>query len=110
MCTLTWCTALLTPRFPLMVPDESSEMDTLLEYRERVKPLVTDTVLFMSKAIKEGKKIIIEGANAAMLDIDFGNSNQLALANSAVDICKGYIYTVCVCYSYVRALCAHNSG
>ena len=34
--------------------------------------MVVDTVLFLSKAMAEKKKIIVEGANAAMLDIDFG--------------------------------------
>ncbi len=59
-------------RFPQMVQDEDSEVKKLQEYRERLKPMVTDTVLFMNKAIKENKKIVVEGANAAMLDIDFG--------------------------------------
>ena len=34
--------------------------------------MVCDTVLFVNKAIKEQKRVIVEGANAAMLDIDFG--------------------------------------
>jgi adenylosuccinate synthase len=33
---------------------------------------VKDTVLFLHKALSEGKTILVEGANAAMLDIDFG--------------------------------------
>ena len=31
-----------------------------------------DTVLLMNEAIISEKKILVEGANAAMLDIDFG--------------------------------------
>ena len=41
-------------------------------YRERVKPLVKDTVPFLHNAIKEGKHILIEGAQSTILDIDFG--------------------------------------
>lgn len=36
-------------------------------------PLVTDGVYFMHKALTgPSKKILVEGANAALLDIDFG--------------------------------------
>ncbi len=49
-----------------------TEFKKLLEYRERLRPMITDTVLFMSKATNDNKKIVVEGANAAMLDIDFG--------------------------------------
>lgn len=41
-------------------------------YRERVSPLVRDTVPFLHKAIKDGKHILIEGAQSTILDIDFG--------------------------------------
>ena len=34
--------------------------------------MVVDTVQFLNKAIADGKKVVVEGANAAMLDIDFG--------------------------------------
>lgn len=37
-----------------------------------LQPLVVDTVQFLNKAMAEGKKIVVEGANASMLDIDFG--------------------------------------
>ena len=48
------------------------ELKTLLEFREQIRPMVCDTVYFMNKAIQDKKKIIVEGANATMLDIDFG--------------------------------------
>lgn len=42
-------------------------------YAERLRPLVTDGVYFMHKALTgPSKKILVEGANAALLDIDFG--------------------------------------
>ena len=31
-----------------------------------------DTVLFVNRAISDKKRVLVEGANAAMLDIDFG--------------------------------------
>jgi len=41
--------------------------------RERLRPMVRDTVTYMHEIMKENKKtVLIEGANATMLDIDFG--------------------------------------
>lgn len=34
--------------------------------------MVVDSVSWLNKQIAEGKRILIEGANAIMLDIDFG--------------------------------------
>lgn len=40
-----------------------------------LRPLVTDGVYFLHKAlIGPKKKILVEGANAALLDIDFGEN------------------------------------
>lgn len=48
------------------------------EYTERLRPLVTDGVYFMHKALTgPSKKILVEGANAALLDIDFGKQQRL---------------------------------
>ena len=51
-------------------------VDELLEYlepvRERLSSLITDTSLFLEKAIKEGKKVLFEGAQGAMLCITHG--------------------------------------
>ena len=44
----------------------------LQEYISIVRPMVRDTVFYLHKAIQEHKNIIVEGANATMLDIDFG--------------------------------------
>ena len=41
-------------------------------FADRIRLNVCDTVVYVNKAIKAKKKIIVEGANAAMLDIDFG--------------------------------------
>ena len=34
--------------------------------------MVKDTVVTLNTALKAGKRMLIEGANATMLDIDFG--------------------------------------
>lgn len=41
--------------------------------REEIRPCVKDVALVLNRLFHEpNKKIIIEGANATMLDIDFG--------------------------------------
>lgn len=43
------------------------------EYSERLRPMVRDGVYYMYEALHGSpKKILVEGANAALLDIDFG--------------------------------------
>ncbi len=52
------------------------ELDELVEsYRasaERLKGYVTDTSLLVSDALKQGKRVLFEGAQGSMLDIDHG--------------------------------------
>jgi len=49
--------------------------DVLKEYKgyaERLRPLVTDTIPLINEEIEAGRKILFEGAQATMLDIDYG--------------------------------------
>lgn len=43
-----------------------------LELRERLKGYITDTSIYLNKAIKEGKSVLFEGAQGTLLDIDHG--------------------------------------
>ncbi|BAL81922.1 putative adenylosuccinate synthetase [Selenomonas ruminantium subsp. lactilytica TAM6421] len=43
-----------------------------LGYAERLRPYVCDTIALLNDEIKEGRKILFEGAQATMLDIDYG--------------------------------------
>ncbi|KAJ6218249.1 hypothetical protein RDWZM_009406 [Blomia tropicalis] len=59
----------------------------LAKYRElvnEIRPCITDTVHFMNQSIRMGKKILIEGANATMLDIDFGTYPFVTSSNCTV--------------------------
>ena len=54
-------------------PIDSKELiNTLQEYRDMVEPYVGDTSLFLDKAIKEGKTILLEGQLGTMKDPDHG--------------------------------------
>lgn len=37
-----------------------------------IRPMVVDTVVLLNGELKKGSQVLVEGANATMLDIDFG--------------------------------------
>jgi adenylosuccinate synthase len=39
----------------------------------RVKPMIRDTVSYIHETLKLGGKVLVEGANGVLLDIDCGN-------------------------------------
>jgi adenylosuccinate synthase len=43
-----------------------------LGYAEKIRPLVTDVAVYLNRAINQGKRVLFEGAQGAMLDIDHG--------------------------------------
>lgn len=45
---------------------------TLMEYRDMIAPFVADTAKFIAQAIKDGKKILLEGQLGSLKDPDFG--------------------------------------
>ena len=55
---------------------ETLDYDTLLEeyngYADRLRPYVCDTISLLHDEIKAGKRVLFEGAQATMLDIDYG--------------------------------------
>ncbi len=46
--------------------------NTLLEYREMVRPYVCDVSAYLHQALKEGKRILLEGQLGSLKDPDFG--------------------------------------
>ena len=52
--------------------DKAELLQTLHEYRDMIAPYVCDTALFIQKAIKEGKNILLEGQLGTLKDPDFG--------------------------------------
>lgn len=58
--------------FPELQVDVESELNRYAKYAQEIRPIVKETVSFLDKTLKSGKKVLVEGANAAMLDIDFG--------------------------------------
>lgn len=83
--------------------------DTLMSYREMVKPYVCDTALYLYNALKDGKEILLEGQLGSLKDTDHGiypmvTSSSTLAAYGAIgaglppyEIKK--IVTVCKAYS-----------
>lgn len=61
-----------------------------IELSKKLKPYVTDTVYMIHKAIEQDKKIVCEGAQATLLDIDFGSYPFVTSSNPSIGgICTG---------------------
>ncbi|XP_047085741.1 adenylosuccinate synthetase 2, chloroplastic-like [Lolium rigidum] len=66
------------------------EVEKYEKYAERLGPYITDTVHFMNESILQKKKILVEGGQATMLDIDFGTYPFVTSSSpSAGGICTG---------------------
>jgi adenylosuccinate synthase len=61
--------------------DVESIVDSYLTFDSKIDPYVTDTALLLNTAIKEGKNIIVEGAQGALLDLDHGTYPYVTSSN-----------------------------
>ena len=92
---------------PLLQPEEL--LATLREYKEMVEPYVCDVSLYLHKALKEGKTVLLEGQLGTLKDTDHGiypmvtSSSTLAAYGAIGAGIPPYeikqIVTVCKAYS-----------
>lgn len=80
-----------------------------IEFAELLRPYACDAVTYLHKALEQDRKVIVEGAQATLLDIDFGSYPFVTSSNptiggiitgtglSAADI--GEVYGVIKAYS-----------
>lgn len=64
--------------------DAEEELARFKQYKETLKPFVVDSVDFLHKAIEDKQKILVEGANALMLDIDFGTYPYVTSSSTGI--------------------------
>ncbi|KAL7750462.1 Adenylosuccinate synthase [Sorochytrium milnesiophthora] len=70
--------------------DVEAELAKYKEYAQRIKPIVIDSIVYVNKAVREGKRVLVEGANACMLDIDFGTYPYVTSSNTTIGgVCTG---------------------
>jgi len=64
--------------------DVAAEVQKYRAITERIKEFVVDNVSWINDQYKAGKRILLEGANAALLDIDFGTYPFVTSSNPTV--------------------------
>ncbi|CAG9464858.1 unnamed protein product [Pedinophyceae sp. YPF-701] len=72
-------------RFPDIEYDVEAELARYTgPLKDRLLPYVTDSVALVNGAYNRGDKILVEGANATMLDIDFGTYPFVTSSNPSI--------------------------
>ncbi|CAN6302101.1 unnamed protein product [Urochloa humidicola] len=66
------------------------EVERYKRFADRLEPFIADTVHVLNESIQQKKKILVEGGQATMLDIDFGTYPFVTSSSpSAGGICTG---------------------
>jgi adenylosuccinate synthase len=63
--------------------DAAAVTETFAGYGDRLRPYVTDTTALLHEASAAGQRILFEGANAVMLDIDHGTYPFVTSSNAS---------------------------
>ena len=72
------------------IPKKESLKDDLKFFKDKLLPFIADTTQMIQKNLKEDKKILLEGAQGAMLDIDHGTYPYVTSSNTiAGGACTG---------------------
>ncbi|NDB17677.1 MAG: adenylosuccinate synthase [Actinobacteria bacterium] len=65
-------------------------LEHLMQYAERLKPMVADTTLLLNKALDAGKTVLLEGGQGTFLDVDHGTYPFVTSSNpTAGGACTG---------------------
>lgn len=80
---------LLKDLYKVDAPSIDAEVDRLFELGKQVAPFLADTFNLLDVALQAGKKILYEGAQGVLLDIDYGSYPYVTSSNTSF----GGIYT-----------------
>ena len=70
--------------------DDKAELRELEKFTNILKTMVIDSAYYLNRSLEGGKKILIEGANGALLDIDHGTYPYVTSSNSTIGgVCSG---------------------
>ncbi|KAL3816461.1 hypothetical protein ACHAXA_009886 [Cyclostephanos tholiformis] len=73
-----------TRAFPGLVIDVEGQLEYYRSVAGRISAMTTDTIEYTNDAYVTGKRILVEGANATMLDIDFGTYPYVTSSNPSI--------------------------
>lgn len=68
----------------LLEYDVEKELERYKVLSEKLRPYVIDAVVFMADAQKQNARILVEGANALMLDIDYGTYPYVTSSSTGI--------------------------
>jgi adenylosuccinate synthase len=70
--------------------DWKTVFDQLLVHAARMKPMVRDVSVLLAESMKAGKRILFEGAQGTLLDIDHGTYPYVTSSNASIGgVCTG---------------------
>ncbi len=67
--------------------DPAATIDNIMAAADVLRPHITDTIPLVNDAIKQNKVVLFEGAQGAMLDIDFGTYPFVTSSNTSAGGC-----------------------
>jgi adenylosuccinate synthase len=72
------------------VLDYGAMVDELVQYGKRLAPHVTDTPAYLLERLRAGKRLLFEGAQGIMLDLDHGTYPYVTSSNTGAGaVCSG---------------------
>ena len=69
--------------YHIEIPAIEEEVERLYRFGEMIKPYVTDTFSLIDQKLAEGKRILYEGAQGILLDIDYGTYPYVTSSSTA---------------------------
>lgn len=64
------------------IPSENALLKDLQNFKDKLAPFITDTAKMLWQALDSGKKVLVEGAQGSMLDIDHGTYPFVTSSNT----------------------------
>ncbi|KAH8835128.1 P-loop containing nucleoside triphosphate hydrolase protein [Flagelloscypha sp. PMI_526] len=87
--------------------DTEGEIVRYKKLASQLRPYVVDSLTYIHQALSSGKKVLIEGANALMLDLDFGTYPYVTSSSTTIGgVCTGLGKT----YGVVKAYTTRVGG
>jgi len=96
--------------------DIESQIDMYRQFAEKIRPMVVDSVSWLTKRTRSDEKfnILVEGANATMLDIDHGTYPYVTSSSCSVGgVCTGLGLPPCAVgdvFGVAKAYCTRVGG
>ncbi len=63
--------------------DAASVADQYLDYAQRLRPYVCDTTAWLHRSLERGRRLLFEGAQGTLLDVDHGSYPYVTSSNSS---------------------------